>query len=131
MVDPKLGKHSLKVDSSDNFILENINGFHAHVYYDTDSKHQALGLREEIEKKFAQKIQLGRCHDKPVGPHPTNSYQIAFSPDYFGLIVPWLMMNRQGLTILVHPKTENDLIDHRDFSMWLGKTLDLNLDVLT
>ncbi len=130
MICPKGGKCSLEVDSCDNFILENINGFHAHVYYDTHTKHQALLLREKIEKNFAEKIQLGRWRDQPVGPHPTSSYQIAFSLNYFGLIVPWLMMNRQGLTILVHPDTGNDLIDHCDYALWLGNQLNLNLDSL-
>jgi aromatic ring-cleaving dioxygenase len=101
------------------------NGFHAHVYYDADSKAEAELLRAEIDALYD--VVLGRWHDKPVGPHPFWSYQVAFAPELFGDIVPWLSMNRRDLTILVHPETGDDLTDHSDYAMWLGDSATLDL----
>ena len=100
-------------------------GFHAHVYYDAGSKADAEALRAEIDARYD--VVLGRWHDKPVGPHPFWSYQVAFAPALFGDIVPWLAMNRRDLTILVHPETGDDLTDHSTYAMWLGESATLDL----
>ena len=39
-------------------------------------------------------------------------------------------INRPRLTVLVHPETGYDLEDHRDRALWMGRVLDLKLDVL-
>ncbi|MEL4896693.1 DOPA 4,5-dioxygenase family protein [Crocosphaera sp. Alani8] len=109
--------------------LTNITGFHAHVYYNQESKSQADLLRESLNNTFEERIRLGRWHDNPIGPHPIGSYQLAFSPEQFGLVVPWLMVHHGQLSILVHPETGNDLIDHRNYSLWIGEQLELNLKV--
>jgi DOPA 4,5-dioxygenase len=57
-------------------------------------------------------------------------YQVAFAPDQFAQVVPWLMLNRNGLDVLVHPNTGDDLGDHRDRALWLGEKLPLNLEFL-
>lgn len=105
-----------------------INGYHAHVYYDAASKDDAETLRAGIDKRFD--TILGRWHDKPVGPHPRWSYQVAFRSDLFASLVPWLALNRRGLTILLHPETGDALADHSTHVMWLGDSVELNLDSL-
>ena len=47
-------------------------------------------------------------------------YQVAFEVEEFPPLVPWLMLNRDGLDILVHPLTGNSLADHTRFALWLG-----------
>ncbi len=42
----------------------------------------------------------------------------------------WLALNRKGLTILIHPLTGDDLIDHTDYASWMGEQQVLNLDFL-
>ncbi len=44
--------------------------------------------------------------------------------------VPWLMLNRLGLTVLVHPNTEDARADHLVHALWMGEVLPLNADVL-
>jgi aromatic ring-cleaving dioxygenase len=102
-----------------------ITGFHAHVYYDSSNRDAAARVREGLGSQF--NVQLGRWHDKPVGPHPQSMYQVVFSPDQFGKVVPWLMLNREGLDVLVHPETGDNVIDHLDNALWLGKKLKLNI----
>ena len=108
--------------------VDAITGYHAHVYYDAESKAAAGVLREAIEARFD--VRMGRWHDRPVGPHPCWSYQVAFTPDLFASLVPWLALNRGELVIFIHPETGEDLPDHRDRALWLGAKMELNLDVL-
>ena len=105
-----------------------IQSYHAHVYYDADSKETAARLRAEVEARFDE-ITMGRWHDRPVGPHPCWSYQIAFETELFAELVPWLALNREGLTVLVHPNTGQDLPDHADRAIWLGESPELNLSI--
>jgi hypothetical protein len=55
-------------------------------------------------------------------------YQVAFAPAVFAELVPWLMLNRGPLDLLIHPETGDDLADHRDHAMWLGEKLPLRLE---
>ncbi len=103
-----------------------INGFHAHIYYEPGTRQTAARLREGLAQFD---VRLGSWHDEPVGPHPKPMYQVLFAPDQFGEIVPWLMLHREGLDILVHPETGTNVKDHLDHSLWLGKKLELNIGV--
>ena len=38
-------------------------------------------------------------------------------------MVPWLALNREGLSILVHPNTDNQRLDHMVRALWLGPEL--------
>lgn len=106
-----------------------IHGFHAHIYYRNDAERAyAAVLRAELEKNPANRI--GRWRDEPVGPHPVPMYQVAFPADQFDVVVPWLMLNRRELVVLVHPETGNDVADHRDNPLWMGEKLDLDIAFL-
>jgi len=105
-----------------------ISCYHAHIYYDDASRDTAARLRESIGRSF--KVEMGRWRDEPVGPHPQAMYQVKFDPGEFARIVPWLMLNRAGLNILVHPETNDAYTDHAVNALWLGEKLKLRLDVL-
>ncbi len=107
---------------------DTIQSYHAHVYYDAETKETAARLRAGVEARFD--ITMGRWHDRPVGPHPRWSYQILFEPALFGELVPWLALNRDVLTVFVHPNTGRDLPDHAEHAMWLGESPELNLNAL-
>ena len=104
-----------------------ISGYHAHVYYDPADRAPAERLREAIEERF--EVRMGRWHDRPIGPHPQASYQVAFGTELFESLVPWLILNRGNLTVLLHPLTGDDLADHRDFATWLGPSDQLDLSI--
>ena len=42
----------------------------------------------------------------------------------------WLMLNREGLDILVHPLTDDSVADHTQFALWLGAPQPLRVEVL-
>lgn len=106
-----------------------IRGFHAHVYFGPDTLDQARTLCEAAALRFPR-IKLGRIHEQPVGPHPDWSCQLAFKPDLFGELIPWLAMRRAGLVVFIHPISDNDLVDHRDRAIWMGAVRPLDLSVL-
>ncbi len=107
--------------------LDKIESYHAHVYFDEATREPAQALRDAISAGF--EITMGRWHERPVGPHPMWSYQVAFQPDLFDTLVPWLMLNRGDLNILLHPNTGEDLADHRERPFWLGEPQDLDLAI--
>src|SRR6201994_4766662 len=101
--------------------------FHAHIYYDPAiSRARAERLRERVAAEFPR-AKLGRWHDELVGPHPQSMFQIAFPADLLGAFLPWLMLNRDGLSVLLHPETGDDYSDHSAHAAWLGAMLPLRL----
>ena len=104
-----------------------ITSWHAHVYFDAASRDAAWALREGVTAKFGTAIEMGRFHERAVGPHPRWSYQIAFAPAQFAGVVSWLALNHAALDVFVHPNTDNELRDHRDSAIWLGRSHQLDL----
>ena len=107
-----------------------ITGWHAHVYFDAASRDAAWALREAVREHLAARVEIGRFHEKPVGPHPMWSFQIAFVASVFADVVGWLALNHGALDVFVHPNTDDELRDHRDCAIWLGKSYGLNLAAL-
>ncbi|MDQ6976651.1 MAG: DOPA 4,5-dioxygenase family protein [Ghiorsea sp.] len=102
--------------------MESLKCYHAHIYYDGSSFDLASKLCDEV----------GALFDVPVGfngPHPMWSCQISLKAEKFAEVVPWLMLNRQGLTVFIHANTGDDLKDHTEHTMWMGSMQPLNLDI--
>lgn len=99
--------------------------YHAHVYFDADTLGQARALVAEAGERLG--VQLGRVHEKLVGPHPRWSCQLAFSSAQFDTVVPWLDAHRGGLDVFVHGLSGDDLADHTTHAYWLGRAWPLNL----
>lgn len=106
-----------------------ITAYHAHIYFDANTVDQARALCEQARDRLG--IEMGRVHEKPVGPHPMWSCQLAASPDQFAELLPWLALNRDGLIVFSHPDTGDHLADHRDHGIWLGTGLDLDLSIFS
>ncbi|MDB5691218.1 MAG: aromatic ring-cleaving dioxygenase [Alphaproteobacteria bacterium] len=106
-----------------------IASYHAHIYFDpATGREDALAIREAAAERFAAR--MGTIWDKPVGPHSRAMYQIAFEPGLFASLVPWLMLNNRGLSILIHPNTTNQKRDHLLDAVWIGPPLPLDGEML-
>jgi aromatic ring-cleaving dioxygenase len=105
--------------------IDTIQNYHAHIYFDgPEQRRAAETLREQIAERFS--VLIGRWHDRLVGPHARPMYQLAFPAAEFARLVPWLMLNRRGLAVLIHPNTGHPRRDHLSNAMWLGEMLDVN-----
>ena len=105
-----------------------IKDFHAHVYYEPGvTEDAAARLRARVAEAFPGAL-LGRWHAVPVGPHTRAMFQIAFPVDLFPSLAPWLMLNRDGLDVLLHPETGDDPADHTAHAAWLGEKLPLRME---
>lgn len=103
------------------------DNYHAHVYFEQETLALATHLCKKAGDLFTLKV--GRIHQKPIGPHPKWSCQITFSSTDFEQVIPWLEDNRQGLSVLIHALTDDNLQDHTEYAYWLGKAVDLRLDI--
>ncbi len=106
-----------------------VRGYNIHIYYDQqDGPGAASALRDAIAERFD--VEIGMRRDKPGGPHPAPMFQVNFAAVLFADVVPWLMLNRGGLDLLVHPETGDDVADHGDHALWLGQTLRIDFDAV-
>lgn len=108
-----------------------VTGWHAHVYFDASSREAANAFRELILAHLGGVIEMGRFHERPVGPHPLWSYQLAFTSADFGQVMTWLTLNHGALDVFLHPNTGNGLVDHRDRAVWIGRSHVLNLGMFS
>jgi len=107
-----------------------ISSWHAHVYFGAATRDVAWTMREAITAELASRVQVGRFHEKPVGPHPAWTFQVAFDAPEFAHVTGWLALNHGLLDVLIHPNTGDALSDHRDAALWLGKSYSLILEAL-
>jgi aromatic ring-cleaving dioxygenase len=108
--------------------MTRIHGYHAHVYYAAETRPAAERVRAALAERFP--VELGAFSGAQVGPHPVPQFQIIFTEAQFQHVVPWLMLNREGLDILVHPLTDDMVDDHTIYALWLGKPVALKLDTM-
>jgi aromatic ring-cleaving dioxygenase len=104
-------------------------GYHAHIYYDPE---KTRGAAERVCAAVGEKfrVELDGFRDEPRGPHPISNVLIVFKPDQFEHVVPYLMLNRDGLDVLVHPLTLDAVEDHSLYAIWLGNPVELKLHTL-
>jgi aromatic ring-cleaving dioxygenase len=110
-----------------NSLLNTHSHYHAHIYFDESSIDLARTLYSEIETTL--ELELGRFHQKLLGPHSKWMFQVAFSEVEFLTFTHWLEQNRAGLSVLIHPLSGNNLQDHSELASWLGTPIKLNLAI--
>ena len=102
--------------------------YHAHIYFDPDEVERARALASTAHERFG--VAVGRFHLQPVGPHPRGSCQLTVPQAVFGEFAQWIALNRQGLTIFVHPNTGDALADHTAHVIWFGASEPIDVTVL-
>ncbi len=101
-----------------------IKSYHAHIYFDEDNYQKAALLRRWVAERFH--VELGNWNREPRGPHVTPSFYFGFTNDLLPVIVPWLQLNSLGLTILLHPNTEDPRADHLHYALWVNRSQPVN-----
>src|SRR5689334_18678430 len=105
-----------------------LHGYHAHIYFNDDTAPIAMKLRDTLASGFP--VEIGRNSGAVAGPHPVKQIQVIFKNDAFQRVVAWLMLNREGLDVLVHPLSDDEYDDHTANALWLGNPIELKLEVL-
>jgi DOPA 4,5-dioxygenase len=114
----------------DSLEVTDIVDWHAHVYFNASSRDAAWNFRDIVGARFGDMVAIGRFHERPVGPHPQWSFQVAFAQASFAEVFGWLALNHGALDLFVHPNTGDELTDHRDRAVWLGRSYTLDLAAL-
>lgn len=109
--------------------------YHIHVYGPKQgifSKGPLVKLHTALTKDFTGQpgFTLNTISDKPVGPHPKPQFCIEVDGSSFHNVVRYLMLNRNNLSVLVHPKTGHPVKDHTKNCFWMGTPLKLDLGKL-
>jgi len=99
--------------------------YHAHVYFEKETVEFASDLCHKAGDLFT--VTVGRVHQKLVGPHTKWSCQLKFTSKDFDQLIPWLEEHRDGLSVLVHGLSGNELDDHTKYAYWLGEPIGLDL----
>ena len=107
--------------------MTEIQGFHAHIYFDPEQLPQAQAVAAAARQRFG--VPVGHFHVRPVGPHPRGSVQLTVQAEQFGEFAQWAALNRNGLTIFAHAETGNDKADHTEHVIWFGPSEPLDLRI--
>jgi aromatic ring-cleaving dioxygenase len=107
--------------------------YHAHIYYGQDTWDTAHRLHQKLSDvliggELADLLFVGRMCDTGVGPHPEPQFEIHFLASALPEITR--LLEASGLTVLIHPLTDDDLADHTTLAHWLGEPLPLDESVL-
>ena len=106
-----------------------LKGYHAHVYFDASTRASAEQFRDTIVGRFA--VQAGVFADEARGPHPIPQFNIIFEEPEFAKIVPWLILNHDPFSVLIHPLSPSNYDDHSKYAMWLGTPVPMRLERLS
>ena len=107
--------------------------YHAHVYYTAETREAAVSLRCRILDTISAGgtlgvLYVGEMRDHGVGPHPIPQFELHFLEADLQRILP--VLKASGLTVLVHPLTDDDVADHTTLAQWIGEPIPLDLTTL-
>lgn len=117
-------------------------GYDVHTYFKIEEKEKAFSVYQnflEYLKDNNIKVTSGFHPDIfDDSPHPLPMWEVDLDiqdcwQEKLGIAISWLMLNREGLSILIHPNTglrnrDSKLMDHTEYTLWLGNPVILNLD---
>eukprot|EP00747_Dinoflagellata_sp_TGD_P065610 gnl/TRDRNA2_/TRDRNA2_154429_c1_seq1.p1 gnl/TRDRNA2_/TRDRNA2_154429_c1~~gnl/TRDRNA2_/TRDRNA2_154429_c1_seq1.p1 ORF type:complete len:219 (-),score=32.18 gnl/TRDRNA2_/TRDRNA2_154429_c1_seq1:210-806(-) len=124
------------------------NSYHFHVLFwqrPNSSQHVQGALRVLDEFKMAFAGILGRPCDgffhqerlclyevdyAAVGPFVTPQWAAFVPRELYAQVMPWIMQNRAGYDVLMHPNSGCVVDDHRNWSAWAGQSWQLDLEIL-
>ncbi len=110
--------------------MEKIRGYHAHVYFDAESLSSAADLRRRAAEALSGRVVVHGLIDRAIGPHPLPMFEIDIPRGELEIFLNWMMLNHGAHSVLIHPITGDDLADHRDHPLWIGRPLPLDLEFL-
>ena len=108
---------------------EEVTEFHAHIYFDAVTRASALSLHETM-LRFHPLLKVHTMAEGSRGPHVLPMFGMDIPKEIFAIVVSFLALNRGPHSVLFHPLSGNELLDHTHHALWLGPQQPLNLAVL-
>ncbi len=106
-----------------------VRNYDAHIYFDPNEKTLIETLyTNALNSLDFKKFFIVQIIPYSVGPHPKGMLEINFKKDYLNEFLTWIQKNALGLSVLIHPYSDNDYIDHTENVIWIGTPLNLNFE---
>lgn len=118
------------------FAQDEIGAYHFHTYYFQDNvgaKTNAVQFRNRVIEQVSNGQGLKDCavnklNIVPIGPHPIGSFETCCNKSSLASAVSWFMLNRNS--VLLHPLTKSEIVDHTTRAFWLGQKMPLDTSKL-
>jgi aromatic ring-cleaving dioxygenase len=104
--------------------------YHSHIYFEPAQRSHAADLHARMARDHSEIFQVHRIWDHPIGPHPLPMFEADFKGKNLELALQLLQANRGQLSVLVHPLSGDEILDHTQYAMFLGARQPLALDKL-
>ncbi|KAJ1680123.1 hypothetical protein EV182_000630 [Spiromyces aspiralis] len=88
-------------------------------------------ILELVNMGFFKVVPLSRVNYGPIGPHPMGSYEVWCPREHFPRAFSFFTLYRSGLTVLVHPLTREEVVDHSTRAVWMGTPAPVDLTALS
>lgn len=128
-------KQQSKEMKKHSYFRTNKTPFDIHLYFTKDTYESALKVRENMSKAFP-KMTFYDPVPYPIGPHPLPMWEAHFSniindgtDEELGRILIWLIQNRNGHSVIIHPNTQDMRRDHSTDAIWIGTQLTMNMKI--
>ena len=107
-----------------------IREFHAHVYFTAETRASAVALRDRLAGLAGGRLVLHSVADGPRGPHVLPMFGVDIPKPDLPEVLGFLMLNHGPHSVLIHPVTGDELLDHTHHALWLGRREPLDLERL-
>lgn len=109
--------------------------YHFHIYYDLSCRNQAKIIQDYfLSRQPNHDVSVGQMWDKLIGPHSKPQFALEYlqrdTNDCFKKIYDYLLLNRNDLSVLIHPLINDEVKAHTTMAVWMGNKLDLDLGKL-
>lgn len=106
-----------------------VTSYDIHIYFEGGAKSKAETLAQALLNAIPEAggpypVAAGR------GPHLLANVEVTIPPEALSKALTLLQLNNPGLSILVHPHTGDEVLDHTRLANWVGKPVPLDLDAL-
>lgn len=107
-----------------------IKAYHAHIYYSDETAASLHEIYAALQKFGAGRIHLNSIAKESRGPHVMRMFGVDIPKAELESVLGFLLLNHGPHSVLIHPVTKNELLDHTHHALWLGVPQALNLSVL-
>ncbi|KAF9315104.1 hypothetical protein BG003_003476 [Podila horticola] len=126
-------------DSLRSTIAVEVKEYHFHLYYfenNAKSRASAIAIRsklgELVDQGYVTAVPQtihGGVFPGPTGPHVIGSFEVWCPIEGFARAFSWFTLNRGNHSVLVHPLTKEQLLDHTTRAVWMGQSLPLDFEI--